>query len=96
MVDCSHANSRKQHERQVLVARDIAEQISGGETRIFGVMLESHLHSGRQSYVEGKALTYGQSITDACLGWDDTEPLLVELAAAVRARRASAKGFGSA
>jgi 3-deoxy-7-phosphoheptulonate synthase len=96
MVDCSHANSRKQHERQVLVARDIAEQISAGETRIFGVMLESHLQAGRQSMVEGESLTYGQSITDACLGWEDTEHLLIELAAAVRARRTTAKGFGSA
>lgn len=96
MVDCSHANSRKQHERQILVARDIGEQISAGETRIFGVMLESHLQPGRQDLVEGKPLVYGQSITDACLGWGDTERVLVELAAAVRERRSTAQGFGRA
>jgi len=96
MVDCSHANSRKQPERQVFVARDIAEQIGGGDTRIFGVMLESHLHSGRQDMVEGQPLRYGQSITDACLGWQDTEHLLIELAAAVRKRRTTDQGFGSA
>jgi 3-deoxy-7-phosphoheptulonate synthase len=96
MVDCSHANSRKQHERQMLVARDIAKQISLGETRIFGVMLESHLKEGRQSLVAGEPLVYGQSITDACLSWEDTEQLLSELAEAVRARRAVSEGFGNA
>jgi 3-deoxy-7-phosphoheptulonate synthase len=96
MVDCSHANSRKQHERQMLVARDIAKQISSGETRIFGVMLESHLKEGRQSLVAGKPLVYGQSITDACLSWEDTEHLLTELANAIKARRAVSQGFGHA
>jgi 3-deoxy-7-phosphoheptulonate synthase len=96
MVDCSHANSRKQHERQMLVARDIAKQISSGETRIFGVMLESHLKEGRQSLVAGKPLVYGQSITDACLSWEDTEHLLTELANAIKTRRAVSQGFGNA
>lgn len=95
MVDCSHANSRKQHERQVLVARDIAAQIAAGETRIFGVMLESHLQPGRQDLVENKPLTYGQSITDACLGWEDTASLLEELATAVKVRRAALQDFGN-
>ncbi len=87
MVDCSHANSAKQHQRQLLVARDVGRQIAGGDARIFGVMVESHLCEGRQDVVEGQPLTYGQSITDACLGWDDTETLLRQLAADVRARR---------
>ncbi len=87
MIDCSHANSRKQHERQLDVARDVAGQVAAGDRRIIGVMLESHLVAGRQDAVPGKPLVYGQSITDACIGWDDTDPLLRELAAAVRARR---------
>ncbi|HEY7841862.1 MAG TPA: 3-deoxy-7-phosphoheptulonate synthase [Gammaproteobacteria bacterium] len=88
MVDFSHANSGKKHERQVDVAGDVTRQIAGGETRIFGVMLESHLVAGRQDVVAGRKLVYGQSITDACLGWEQTEPLLRELARAVAARRA--------
>jgi len=87
MVDFSHANSGKKHERQVDVARDVAAQISGGESRIFGVMLESHLVAGRQDVVPGRKLVYGQSITDACLGWDETEPVLRDLARAIAARR---------
>ena len=87
MVDCSHANSAKQHRRQVDVARDIASQIAGGERRITGVMVESHLHEGRQDLVPGQPLTAGVSITDACIGWHDTEPLLRGLAQAVRERR---------
>jgi 3-deoxy-7-phosphoheptulonate synthase len=89
MVDFSHANSGKKHERQVDVAGDVTRQIAGGETRIFGVMLESHLVAGRQDVVPGRKLVYGQSITDACLGWEQTEPLLRELARAVAARRSS-------
>ena len=89
MVDCSHANSAKQHRRQVDVARDIASQIAGGERRITGVMVESHLHEGRQDLVPGQPLTAGVSITDACIGWHDTEPLLRGLAQAVRERRAA-------
>jgi 3-deoxy-7-phosphoheptulonate synthase len=87
MIDFSHANSGKQHERQVEVARDVGRQLAAGESRIFGVMLESHLVEGRQDVVPGRKLVYGQSITDACLGWDQTEPLLRDLARAVAARR---------
>ena len=87
MIDCSHANSLKQHERQREVVRVIAEQIDGGEDRIIGVMVESNLVAGRQNVVPGKVLTYGQSITDACLGWEDTVPLLESLAAAVEQGR---------
>jgi 3-deoxy-7-phosphoheptulonate synthase len=86
MIDCSHANSRKDHNAQSAVCRDVAAQIAAGERRIIGLMLESNLVAGKQSLSRGKTLTYGQSITDACLGWDDTFPLLRELAAAVRAR----------
>ena len=87
MIDCSHANSQKQHERQVEVARDVAGQIGRGDNRIVGVMLESHIHPGRQDLVPGQALEYGVSITDACIGWDDTVGVLRELADAVRRRR---------
>ncbi|RMG51466.1 MAG: 3-deoxy-7-phosphoheptulonate synthase [Gammaproteobacteria bacterium] len=91
MIDCSHANSQKQPERQVVVAEDVADQIAVGDQRIFGVMLESHLVAGRQDCVSGReGLVYGQSITDACIGWDQTEPLLYELAEAVRQRREKA------
>ncbi len=89
MVDCSHANSAKQHRRQIDVARDVAGQLAAGERRIVGVMVESHLHEGRQDLVCGSALAPGVSITDACIGWDDTVPLLQVLAEAVRARRAA-------
>jgi 3-deoxy-7-phosphoheptulonate synthase len=88
MVDCSHANSAKQHRRQIEVAADMAAQVGGGENRIIGAMVESHLHEGRQNLVAGQALAPGVSITDACIGWVDTEPLLRSLAEAVRARRA--------
>jgi 3-deoxy-7-phosphoheptulonate synthase len=87
MIDCSHANSQKQHQRQIDVARDVASQVAGGDARIFGVMIESHLNAGRQDLVPGKPLEYGVSITDACIGWDATEGVLRELAEAVRARR---------
>lgn len=87
MVDFSHANSRKQHQRQLTVARDVAGQIERGNYNIMGVMVESHLIGGRQDLVPGKDLTYGQSITDACICWDDSEPVLEQLAAAVRHRR---------
>ncbi|HFD88167.1 MAG TPA: 3-deoxy-7-phosphoheptulonate synthase, partial [Gammaproteobacteria bacterium] len=87
MVDCSHANSRKQHERQIEVAADIANQIAGGENRIIGVMIESHLQPGRQNAKPGQTLEYGKSITDACIGWDDTLPVLEQLSQAVRKRR---------
>ena len=87
MVDCSHANSQKQFHKQVEVCRDIIHQIKTGQDNIFGVMIESHLVEGRQDYKAGADLNYGQSITDACIGWDDSETLLRELAAGVRAKR---------
>ncbi|AKJ94213.1 phospho-2-dehydro-3-deoxyheptonate aldolase [Thioalkalivibrio versutus] len=90
MVDCSHANSRKDPNQQIEVARVLGEQIAGGDRRIMGVMLESHLTGGRQDILPGKPLQYGQSITDACMGWDDSEATLRLLADAVRARRKAA------
>jgi 3-deoxy-7-phosphoheptulonate synthase len=88
MIDFSHANSLKQGQRQLIVGEDVAEQIANGDHRIMGVMVESHLKGGSQTVVEGQTLTYGQSITDACLSWDDTVPLLKNLAIAVQKRRA--------
>ena len=87
MVDFSHANSSKQFKKQMDVCKDVCHQLANGLTQIFGVMVESHLVEGRQDLIEGKALTYGQSITDACIGWEDTEILLSELNDAVVARR---------
>ena len=87
MIDCSHANSSKDYRRQTEVAADIGRQIAGGERRIVGVMIESHLVAGRQDLEPGKALTYGQSITDGCLGWEESKQLLDNLAAAVKTRR---------
>ena len=89
MIDFSHANSAKQYQRQNAVAEDVGAQIAAGQQAIFGVMIESHLVEGRQDLVPGQPLTFGQSITDACIGWDDTENVLRHLAASVRARRAS-------
>jgi 3-deoxy-7-phosphoheptulonate synthase len=91
MVDCSHANSSKQYEKQVEVARDIAAQIAGGSRSIFGLMVESHLLAGAQKFTPGKedarALEYGKSITDACIGWGDSLEVLDTLSNAVQARR---------
>ena len=87
MVDFSHANSSKDYKRQMNVADDIGGQIAAGEKRIVGVMAESNLVEGRQDLVPGKPLTYGQSVTDACLGWNDTTRMLDVLAGAVQARR---------
>ncbi|MBK5204732.1 MAG: 3-deoxy-7-phosphoheptulonate synthase, partial [Polaromonas sp.] len=91
MVDCSHANSFKQHQKQLDVACDIAAQIAGGARNVFGLMVESHLNSGAQKFTPGKddpkALEYGKSITDACLGWDDSLTLLKSLSDAVLVRR---------
>jgi 3-deoxy-7-phosphoheptulonate synthase len=91
MVDCSHANSSKQHQKQVDVARDIAGQLATGSRSIFGVMVESHLQAGAQKFTPGQdnaaGLVYGQSITDACLGWDDSLQVLSVLSEAVKARR---------
>jgi 3-deoxy-7-phosphoheptulonate synthase len=87
MIDFSHANSLKQCHRQIIVGEDVAGQIASGDHRIMGVMIESHLKAGRQDVIDGQPLTYGQSITDACLSWDDTLPLLKSLAEAVKKRR---------
>ena len=92
MVDCSHANSSKQHEKQIDVARHIAGQIADGSRQVFGLMVESHLNAGAQKFTPGKddakALEYGKSITDACLGWSDSLDVLEVLSQAVLARRA--------
>ncbi len=87
MIDVSHANSSKQYQRQIEVARDVAAQISAGDRRIIGLMIESHLHEGRQDLVPGQALTHGVSITDACISFEQTVPVLDALAHAVRQRR---------
>ena len=87
MIDFSHANSLKQCQRQLIVGEDVGGQIANGDQRIMGVMIESHLKAGRQEVIEGQPLVYGQSITDACLSWDDTLPLLKNMAKAVRKRR---------
>ena len=86
MVDFSHANSSKRPQKQIDVGRDVAGQIARGDPRIIGVMIESFLAAGRQDWRSNQELTYGQSITDACISWEGTEPLLRELAAAVRKR----------
>ena len=91
MVDCSHANSSKQHEKQLDVARDVAGQVAGGSRGVFGLMVESHLQAGAQKFTPGRdradALQYGQSITDACLGWEDSLKLVAELSEAVKTRQ---------
>ena len=92
MIDCSHANSSKQHERQVDVARDVATQLRAGSRCIFGVMVESHLNPGAQKFSAGRddagQLAYGKSITDACIGWEHSLEVLEELSDAVKARAA--------
>ncbi|MGA3940276.1 3-deoxy-7-phosphoheptulonate synthase AroG [Ralstonia nicotianae] len=90
MIDASHANSSKKHENQIPVCEDIGRQIAGGDDRIVGVMVESHINAGRQDHVQGtpvEDLNYGQSVTDACIGWDDSLKVLETLADAVRKRR---------
>jgi 3-deoxy-7-phosphoheptulonate synthase len=87
MIDCSHANSSKKHDNQIPVAADVAQQLARGDSRIIGVMVESHLNPGRQDLVPGAELAYGQSITDACIGWDDSVKVLETLAHGVRERR---------
>ncbi len=89
MIDCSHANSQKHHMRQIEIAADIAHQVASGDSRIFGTMIESHLKSGCQKLVRGKPLVYGQSVTDPCISWEDSVPILDSLAEAVRQRRAA-------
>jgi 3-deoxy-7-phosphoheptulonate synthase len=95
MVDVSHANSSKQHQRQIVVAADVAAQIAGGEQRITGLMIESHLQEGRQDIVAGQALARGVSVTDACISVAQTAPVLQGLAQAVRTRRAALTGRAS-
>ena len=87
MIDASHANSNKDYRRQPIVIDEICQQVESGDERVFGVMVESHLVAGRQDMVEGQSLTYGQSITDGCIGWDESEAVLHRLAEAVRRRR---------
>jgi 3-deoxy-7-phosphoheptulonate synthase len=87
MIDLSHSNSQKNFKRQIEVGHDVARQISQGNDRIMGIMIESHLKEGRQDLEVGKSLVYGQTITDACIGWEDTVLLLDEFAEAVRNRR---------
>lgn len=87
MVDCSHGNSQKDHRKQMHVAQCLAEQLSNGSKSIMGVMIESNLKAGKQSFQVGKPLEYGQSITDACVDWDETVKILDHLATAVKARR---------
>jgi len=87
MIDCSHANSRKDYRRQREVCADVCKQLDGGEDRVVGLMIESNLVEGRQDLVPGEPLAFGQSITDACLGWDDSAKLLAALAESVARRR---------
>jgi 3-deoxy-7-phosphoheptulonate synthase len=87
MIDLSHSNSQKNYLRQIDVGREVAAQVARGDDRVMGVMIESHLKAGRQDLLPGKDLVYGQSITDPCICWEDSIPLLEELAHAVRARR---------
>ena len=87
MIDCSHANSQKDHRRQAAVCRDVAEQIGKGDRRIIGLMIESNLLAGAQKLVAGEPLVYGKSITDPCIDWEETLDLLRELADAVRTSR---------
>lgn len=87
MIDCSHGNSAKDYRRQSLVAKSVLEQIQGGQRRIMGIMLESNLREGQQKWVNGKPLEYGVSITDACIGWEETEQLLKDCTRMVRPNR---------
>jgi 3-deoxy-7-phosphoheptulonate synthase len=89
MIDFSHANSRKQFDRQLEVCTDVCQQVGSGNDRIIGVMVESHLVGGRQDMVPGRPLKYGQSITDACIGWEETVGLFEQLAQAVATRRSA-------
>jgi 3-deoxy-7-phosphoheptulonate synthase len=89
MIDFSHANSRKQPDRQLEVCTDVCQQVANGGHHIIGVMVESHLVGGRQDIVLGRSLEYGQSITDACIGWEESVGLLEQLAQAVTTRRSA-------
>jgi len=94
MIDASHANSRKDPKRQIDVCADVAGQLARGEARITGMMIESHLVGGRQDLVPGQPLTYGQSITDGCLGWEHSQECLQALASGVRDRRRQSVNSG--
>jgi 3-deoxy-7-phosphoheptulonate synthase len=100
MIDCSHGNSKKDPARQSSVLHDVASHVRGGATSVLGVMLESHIHAGRQDWKPGRTLEYGVSITDGCIGFEETEALLRELGAAIRrpitSRRASAARVSAA
>jgi 3-deoxy-7-phosphoheptulonate synthase len=96
MIDFSHGNSGKAPEKQLEVGDNVATQIGNGDERIFGVMAESHLKAGRQDLVPGRELVYGMSITDACIGWQDSRALLDMLAEAVRRRRLKAEANAEA
>ena len=87
MIDFSHANSDKDFKRQLIVCDDICQQIESGENSIFGVMVESFLQQGNQKLIDGQAEVFGQSITDGCIGWEDTELLLEKLATAIKKSR---------
>jgi 3-deoxy-7-phosphoheptulonate synthase len=87
MIDCSHANAGKDHTRQAAVCRNVLDQVRGGDRAILGLLIESQIEAGRQSWSPGAPLRYGVSITDACIGWDETQRLLREAAAVVRASR---------
>jgi 3-deoxy-7-phosphoheptulonate synthase len=89
MIDFSHANSQKQHQRQLDVCQDVSRRIADGDQRVVGVMVESNLVPGNQKVTIGESLVYGQSITDACLGWDDSVKVAQQLAEAVRTRRST-------
>jgi 3-deoxy-7-phosphoheptulonate synthase len=92
MIDCSHANCCKDYRRQADVAADVSRQVASGDRIIIGVMIESHLVGGRQDIVPGVDLAYGKSVTDPCLGWEESIPLLDALAQAVRQRRQTQSG----
>jgi 3-deoxy-7-phosphoheptulonate synthase len=92
MIDLSHSNSQKNYLRQIEVGKEVAAQIQSGDGRIIGIMIESNLQPGRQELVDKNKLVYGQSVTDACIGWVETTPLLETFATAVRARRGVARG----
>jgi len=94
MIDSSHANSEKNPENQTGVCQNIAQQVAAGDTRIIGVMIESHLVGGRQDLVTGQPLTYGQSITDGCIEWEKSVAVLDELAKSVRDRRLALAATG--
>jgi 3-deoxy-7-phosphoheptulonate synthase len=89
MIDFSHANSGKDYRRQSIVCHDVAAQVAAGNRNIIGAMIESNLIAGAQKLIPGQPLVYGQSITDACIDWNETRTLLAELAAAVRSRRSA-------